>query len=239
MVSTAIGSLKESLNQVFDREVLPVLCVHLFFSIIIAGFLSYFFIDLFGGFLEKTIIGLGSFVPNKLIGENVLTAITNLILYFTGWFIFIYILIPTSSVVGIFFENKILEKVVKLRGVKIVSKNDGVSLFKYFRVTIKYVFMYIFFNLLAIPFYITLPFANIIIFVLINGFILSKQTYHGILLDYLPDQEINKSLVNNRKELFFLGVALTTLFILPIFNFFASLLSTIVFVNFFVASQKI
>ena len=92
-------------------------------------------------------------------------------------------------------------------------------------------------NIIAIPFYLTLPGLNILIFLILNGYILGVQTYKGIILSYFNQFNIKKIIAQNKLELFVIGSFLTLIYLIPLINFFAPLFTVLIFLNYFITND--
>ena len=97
--------------------------------------------------------------------------------------------------------------------------------------------IYFFLNLIAIPFYLTLPGLNILIFLIINGYILGIQTYKGIILSYFDQFKTKKLIAQNKLELCIIGTFLTLIYLIPLINFFAPLFTILIFLNYFITKD--
>ena len=154
-----------------------------------------------------------------------------------SWFIFIYILIPISSITGLIFEETIFEKILKFRQIDFKYKKKKVSIIYICIFLLKNFLVYLVLNLIAIPFYLSLPGIIFLIFLTINGYVLGVQTYSGIILSYFDKSKIQKCIAQNKFEIFILGIFLTFLYLIPLINFFAPLFTILIFLNYFITKD--
>ena len=150
-----------------------------------------------------------------------------------GWLLFTYLLIPISSFVSMFFEDGISNRVLAFENSPLVAQRREVSITTTLRIGVRYLFFFLLANILALPFYLTLPIANIFIFLLVNGFILGKQLYHGLLVYYTEKRDIRIRLIQSRTQLLLIGSILSSLFLIPIVNLLVPAFSVMVIANFF------
>ena len=216
---------------------LRVFFFHFLLTFAIAGIMVFFISDIIFDFLISAVNSVLGFFSIDYSGEETISFAIKLIANIFSWFIFTYLLIPISGITGLIFEERILNGVLNFRKIDIHLPRNNINIVRLTFFVIKNLFLYVLLNLIAIPFYLFLPAINILIFIVLNGYILGVQTYHGIILSYFDKMEIRKRIAANRFNLFLIGMFLTLLYLIPIINFFAPLLSILVFLNFFVSKD--
>ena len=97
-------------------------------------------------------------------------------------------------------------------------KKIKISIIYMFIFVLKNFLIYLLLNLIAIPFYLTLPGLNILIFLIINGYILGIQTYKDNL-SYFDQFKTKKLIAQNKLELCIIGTFLTLIYLIPLINF--------------------
>tara|TARA_Y100000022_G_scaffold161790_1_gene144954 strand:- start:453 stop:878 length:426 start_codon:yes stop_codon:yes gene_type:complete len=138
---------------------------------------------------------------------------------------------------GLLFEEQIFKKILEFRKINFEYKKVKISIIQLFFFVIKNLFQYLILNLIAIPFYLSLPAINIIIFITLNGYLLGIQTYHGIILSYFDQNKVHQCISQNKLELFIIGAFLTLIYLIPLINFFAPLFTILIFLNYFITKD--
>ncbi len=225
-----------SFNHIFDKKILPIFLIHLILTISLTGIVTFYFFDYLSTPTEK----LTSYLSDLYSYANIFAMIGKFILFILSWLLFTSILIPISSVTGLIFENVIMENINKITNSNMRLNRKSTGVLNFIFIILKNTFFYIFFNILALPFYFFLPPPiNIIVFTLINGYILGMQTFHGIIVNYYDKVDVYRCLVNNRLNVFIIGSFLAFIFLIPILNLFAPLLTILVLINYFLrVSEK-
>ena len=231
------SSLSLSLKQLINKKMLQIFFLHFFLTYTIAGILVYFCSEYFVNYFSQIISDIFNFFSLSNSPENLISSIAKVISYLISWFIFIYILIPISSITGLIFEDVIFKKIIELRNVDFKYKKIKISIIYMFIFVLKNFFIYLLLNIIAIPFYLTLPGLNILIFLILNGYILGVQTYKGIILSYFNQFNIKKIIAQNKLELFVIGSFLTLIYLIPLINFFAPLFTILIFLNYFITND--
>ena len=231
------SSLSLSLKQLINKKMLQIFFLHFFLTYTIAGIIVYFCSEYFVNYFSEIISNIFNFFSSSNSPENLISSIAKVISYLISWFIFIYILIPISSISGLIFEDVIFKKIIELRNVDFKYKKIKISIIYIFFFVLKNFFIYLLLNIIAIPFYLTLPGLNILIFLILNGYILGVQTYKGIILSYFNQFNIKKIIAQNKLELFVIGSFLTLIYLIPLINFFAPLFTILIFLNYFITKD--
>ena len=135
---------------------------------------------------------------------------------------------------GLLFEEQIFKKILEFRKINFEYKKVKISIIQLFFFVFKNLFQYIILNLIAVPFYLFLPAINIVIFIILNGYLLGMQTYHGIILSYFNNDKIYQCISKSKLELFIIGIFLTLVYLIPLINFFAPLFTILIFLNYFI-----
>tara|TARA_Y100000768_G_C23806670_1_gene599821 strand:+ start:78 stop:794 length:717 start_codon:yes stop_codon:yes gene_type:complete len=220
-----------SFNHIFHKKILPIFLTHLIFTIFLAGIATFYFFD----FLSDPAEELTSYLSGLYSYASIFAMFAKLILFILSWLLFTSILIPISSITGLIFENKIMDNINRITNFDMELSRNSISMFSFAFLILKNLFFYIFFNILALPFYFFIPPPfNIIIFTVINGYLLGMQTFHGIIINYYDKVNVYKCLADNRLNIFIIGSFLAFGFLIPILNLFAPLLTIIVLINYFV-----
>ena len=231
------SSLILSFQQTFNKEILKILILHSFITFTCVGILIYFFNQIISSYLQELIFSIFNFFSSESSNEGFVYYFAKLISFLLSWFVFVYLLIPISSIMGLLFEEKIFKNILEFRKINFEYKKVKISIIRLFFFVLKNLFQYLILNLIAIPFYLSLPAINIVIFITLNGYLLGIQTYHGIILSYFNQNKVHQCISQNKLELFIIGAFLTLLYLIPLINFFAPLLTILIFLNYFITKD--
>ena len=226
-----------SFNYIFHKNIFPIFLIHLALTAVLASVVTFYFYD----HMSTLTTELTSYLSGLYSYSIFFAAIGNIIIIILSWLLFTSVLIPISSITGLIFENKLSEKINFLSNSSLDLDRNNFGFFNFILLISKNLFFYIFFNILALPFYFFLPPPfNIIIFTLINGYLLGMQTFHGIIINYYDTVNTYRCLSKNRFNIFMIGSLLTVIFLIPILNLFAPLLTIVVLINYFIliSSEK-
>ena len=231
------SSLILSFQQIFNKKILNILILHSFVTFTCIGVLIYFFNQIISSYLQDIILSIFNFFSSEDSNEGIVHYIAKFISFLLSWFVFVYLLIPISSIMGLLFEEQIFKKILEFRKINFEYKKVKISIIQLFFFVIKNLFQYLILNLIAIPFYLSLPAINIIIFITLNGYLLGIQTYHGIILSYFDQNKVHQCVSQNKLELFIIGAFLTLIYLIPLINFFAPLFTILIFLNYFITKD--
>ncbi len=226
-----------SFQQIFNKKILNILILHSFVTFTCIGILIYFFNQIISSYLQDLILSIFNFFSSEDSNEGIVHYIAKFISFLLSWFVFVYLLIPISSIMGLLFEEQIFKKILEFRKINFEYKKVKISIIQLFFFVIKNLFQYLILNLIAIPFYLSLPAINIIIFITLNGYLLGIQTYHGIILSYFDQNKVHQCISQNKLELFIIGAFLTLIYLIPLINFFAPLFTILIFLNYFITKD--
>ena len=85
-------------------------------------------------------------------------------------------------------------------------------------------------NLLALPFYL-LPFVNIALFWVVNGYLIGREYFELVALRHLPFAEVAALRKRHRMRVFLAGVIIALFTTVPLLNLFAPLFGTALMVH--------
>lgn len=89
------------------------------------------------------------------------------------------------------------------------------------------------FNLLALPIYYFVPLGNIIVFVLVNGYLLGWEFYELVAVRRLNRQQIRHLHAKYRQKIILTGVFFALLLLIPLVNLVAPILAAATMVHIF------
>ncbi len=124
--------------------------------------------------------------------------------------------VVTASVLGLFVD----EVAARVERVNYPELPPGqpASLLTGLLLTLKLLGMTLLLNLLALPFYLFLPGANLVIFLSLNGYLLSREYVEAVAQRRLPPEEIDRLRRRHRGRFFAAGVVLAGLALVPVAN---------------------
>lgn len=231
------SSLILSFQQIFNKKIIKILILHSFITFTCIGFLFYFFNQIISSYLQELILSIFNFFSSENSNEGIVYYFAKFISFLISWFVFVYLLIPVSSIMGLLFEEQIFKKILEFRKINFEHKKVKISILQFFFFVLKNLFQYLILNLIAIPFYLSLPAINIVIFITLNGYLLGIQTYRGIILSYFNQNKVHECISQNKLELFIIGAFLTLIYLIPLINFFAPLFTILIFLNYFITKD--
>ena len=231
------SSLILSFQQIFNKKILKILILHSFITFTCVGILIYFFNQIISSYLHELILNIFNFISFESSNEQIVFYIAKFISILLSWFVFVYILIPISSIMGLLFEEQIFKKILEFRKINFEYKKVKISIIQLFFFVLKNLFQYLILNLIAIPFYLSLPAINIVIFITLNGYLLGIQTYQGIILSYFNQNKVYQCISQNKLDLFIIGTFLTLIYLIPLINFFAPIFTILIFLNYFITKD--
>ena len=231
------SSLILSFQQIFNKKIIKILILHSFITFTCIGILIYFFNQIISSYLQELILSIFNFFSSENSNEGIVYYFAKFISFLISWLVFVYLLIPVSSIMGLLFEEQIFKKILEFRKINFEHKKVKISILQFFFFVLKNLFQYLILNLLAIPFYLSLPAINIIIFITLNGYLLGIQTYRGIILSYFNQNKVHECIYQNKLELFIIGAFLTLIYLIPLINFFAPLFTILIFLNYFITKD--
>jgi len=99
--------------------------------------------------------------------------------------------------------------------------------------TAKLILMTAILNLLALPLYLLLPGLNLVIFYVLNGYLLGREYFEVIALRRLDQRDAKRFRKRRRGTIWLAGAVLAFLFSIPILNLLAPLIGTAAMVHVF------
>ena len=236
-----------------------------FFSIFSSGFdelsnkkLKYIFVKIF--FLTSLILGIilyfiFSFLfqgfeqllsPENyenafllwLLKFNFITYFFVIFQFFFLWFFLVIIMIPVSCIISGLFAEKILDTISENNRFKIKDKRKKNAVLISFWYSTKSSIKAMFVNILVIPLYFLLPFANVVIFVLVNSYFAGREFMGNILSQYYDEKKINEFYMFNSREVNLIGCFTMILFLIPVVNIAAGFLGIVISSKYFLQKRN-
>ena len=229
-----ITLIKEIFNRTIKDLDYPELRKKLYFSLfltfiltILSCYLLYLFFDQYV-FESFKFSSQNKFV-NIILSSFIIQFIISITQFFALWIVFSFILIPIGNLVSSLFEEKIFDIVKEKNYYDFKKKRTSNSFIKSIFFTIKLSLGAILINFALIPIYLFLPIANIFIFIFVNGFLIGKEFYGNILMQFYDKKEIGRYYISSRKEVYTFGCLICFLYTVPVLNLFAPFFATVCF----------
>lgn len=215
MLSDAIRAFRETFSPPFRRV--------MWLSLVVTAVTLF----LFGAGLQWALAALPEFGPD-LAGGWVDT-----ILEFVARFLAVIVLIPlvhpvVSLVAGLFLENVAAR--VETEDYPADPPGRDQPFWQSLLVAVRFTLVLIVVNLLALPFYL-LPVVNVVLFWVVNGYLLGREYFELVALRHLPEAEVQALRKRHRPRVFLAGVAVALFTTVPILNLLAPLFGTALMVH--------
>ena len=148
-----------------------------------------------------------------------------------GFTILGLIMIPIGTIITGIFADKIFDILNKKRTKKYKFKRKSNSLYLSLRYSIGCSIRTILINILIIPLYFFVPIGNLLIFIFINGYFISREFLGNFLIQFHDRNYLKKFFFLRNTELYFVGCAIAFLYTIPIVNFFIPFICNVLFAN--------
>ena len=166
---------------------------------------------------------------NIILSSFIIKFIISITQFFALWIVFSLLLIPIGNLVSSLFEEKIFDIVKEKNCYNFKKKRRSNSFIKSIFFTIKLFFVAILINFALTPLYFFLPIANIFIFIFVNGYLIGKEFYGNILMQFYHEKDIGRYYISSRKEVYAFGCLICFLYTVPVLNLFAPFIATVCF----------
>ncbi|MDP6351437.1 MAG: EI24 domain-containing protein [Alphaproteobacteria bacterium] len=144
---------------------------------------------------------------------------------------------PIATLVASLFQDRIA-LLVERRHYPDLGPTAGVPLGQQMAAAVKLLVWTIAANLVALPLYLLLPVANLLIFFAINGFLLGREYFEAVALRRATPEQTAALRRQNRIRIWLAGVAIAVCFWLPAVNLIAPIIGTMIMVHRFEALRR-
>ena len=93
-------------------------------------------------------------------------------------------------------------------------------------------------NILILPLYLLLPFANIIIFIVVNGLLIGREFCGNFLIQFFEKEKIKIINLHLDNKIYVLGVFVVILYTIPFVNLLAPTIANLLFSHLILQSNK-
>ncbi len=229
-----ITLIKEIFNRTIKDLDYPELRKNLYLTLLLSFILTFISCFLLYLFFDQYVFESFKFSSqnkffNIILNSFIIKFIISIIQFFTLWIVFSFLLIPIGNLVSSLFEEKIFNIVKEKNYYNFEKKRTSNSFIKSIFFSIKLFFVALLINFALIPIYFFLPIANIFIFIFINGYLVGKEFYGNILMQFYDKKEIEKYYISSRKEFYTFGCLICFLYTVPVLNLFAPFFATVCF----------
>jgi len=192
-------------------------------------FCIYFF--LFESFIETK--NYESQIPliNKIYSSYLFYLLTLTFKVLLGFTILGLIMIPIGTIITGIFSDKIFDILNQKRNEKYKFKRKSNSLYLSLRYSLVCSIRTILINILIIPLYFFVPIGNLLIFIFVNGFFISREFLGNFLIQFHDKNYLKKFFLLKNTELYFIGCAIAFLYTIPLVNFFIPFICNVLFAN--------
>jgi CysZ protein len=210
MLSDALRAFRETFSPPFRRVM--VISVGLTI-LVLAGF---------GAGLQWALAALPAFGPDFAGGW------VDAILQFVARFLAVIVLVPlvhpvVSLVAGLFLEN--IAARVEAEDYPADPPGRDQPFWQSILVAIRFTLVLVVVNLLALPFYLV-PGVNLVLFWVVNGYLLGREFFELVALRHLPAAEVRGLRKRHGLRVFLAGVIIALFTTVPVLNLFAPLFGT-------------
>ena len=148
-----------------------------------------------------------------------------------GFTLFAIILVPIGCISTAFFADNIFDEINLKNKKKYKYKRRKNYLYLSLKFSVLSATRTLFFNLLIFPLYFFIPIANIIIFVIVNGFFISREMAGNFLVQFHDKNYLKYFFTIKSGELYSIGCVIAFLYTVPIINLFTPFVASVVFAN--------
>ncbi len=215
MLSDALRALRETFSPPFRRVM------------VISVGLTILVLALFGAGLQWALAAMPAF------GADFAGGWVDAILEFVARFLAVIVLIPlvhpvVSLVAGLFLEN--IAARVEAEDYPADPPGRDQPFWQSILTAIRFTLVLIVVNLLALPFYLV-PVVNVVLFWVVNGYLLGREFFELVALRHLPPAEAQGLRKRHGFRIFLAGVIVALFTTVPILNLFAPLFGTALMVH--------
>jgi hypothetical protein len=229
--------LSKSFTDFANQKIIKILLICFILTFFFTIFFIYqFYINIIDPFFENLYNLLSAnaneiFFLNYLLKFKIFNFILILFKYlfillklFIVWFIISIIVTPVNNLITSFFFEKIFFEINKIYDYKwkfIIKKN---SFFLALQSSFFFIFISIAVNICLLPMYFILPFANILIFILVNAYFSGKEMCNGIIVQFFSkkDDKLKNFYEINKNLIYTTGCVTSAIQLIPILNFFSA-----------------
>lgn len=135
------------------------------------------------------------------------------------------------SVFSTFFLDEIID-IVEKRFYPTKKRNSPNSTWTYFKSNLRFLLITVAINVVAIPFYL-IPIVNLVVFVLANGFLISREYFIMVGLRHVKDSHLEAFRNRHGKIILVTGYLLALTSLIPFVNLFFPIIVTSVMTHLF------
>ena len=224
-------------NPKIFKTLLHSILITIILGILIFSFFYYFLFTSLFNLAEPSNFEEGG-ILNDIVSLKIFSILLGITQFFTSWILISLILVPLGSIISGLFSEKIFFSVQRFHNYKWkikLKKNSFYLSNKYALIAASKTLLI---NIFILPLYIVLPFANIIIFVVINGFLIGREFCGNFLVQFFEKEKIKVINLYLSSIIYFLGIIVVILYTIPVINFLAPTIANIVFSHLIFKSDR-
>ncbi|MGF1453940.1 MAG: EI24 domain-containing protein [Alphaproteobacteria bacterium] len=146
--------------------------------------------------------------------------------------VFVVIYLPVSALVlGLFADEAV--RIVETRHYPATAGQREMGLAESVGLGLRFATTLLVVNLLALPFYLLLPGLNIVLFLILNGYLSGREYFEMVAARHVAGPEIRPLRRRFRLRLFLAGVFIAAILMVPVLNFVAPLFGAAFMVHVF------
>lgn len=224
-------------NPKIFKTIISSFLITLIFAITMFVFFYYVLFNSFFNLAELSQLKEGG-VIKYLLSLKIFTYLVGIIQFFTSWILISLILVPVGTIISGLFAENIFFSINNIHNYKWkyhLKKNAFVLSIKY---SLLCGVRSMLINILILPLYLILPFANILIFIIINAFLVGRDFSGNFLIQFFDNQVQKKIFILNQNKMYFIGLFIVFLYTIPILNLIAPIIGSIMTSHLLLSNQS-
>lgn len=215
-------------NYNFNKYIILITSLTIILSLSIIFFVYSFFLENFFQINQfKSEITIIDKIYNSYFFYLVIVAVKVLL----GFTILGLIMVPLGTIVTGLFADKIFDIINEKKKTKYIHKRKKNSFYLSLKFSIICATRTSLINILIIPLYFFIPIGNLLIFIFVNGYFVSREYLGNFLIQFHNEKYIKTFMSYKSTELYFQGCVIAFLYTIPIVNFFIPFVCNVLFSN--------
>ena len=215
-------------NYNFNKYLIIIVSLTVVLSLGIL-FLSYYLF--FEFFFETSNFQSQYSIIDKIYNSYLFYLITIIFKILLGFTFFGLIMVPVGTLVTGIFADKIFDIINNKNIKKYKFKRKDNAFYLSLRFSIFCALRTTIVNVLILPLYFFIPIGNLLIFIFVNGYFISKEFLGNFLVQFHDKYYVKNFYSTKSTELYFLGCIIAFLYTIPLVNFFIPFISNVLFSN--------
>ncbi len=215
-------------NYNFNKYLILITFLTIIISLVSISLVYYLFYETF--FEAKS---FDSQIPliNKIYNSYLFYLVILTLKVLLGFTIIGLIMVPVGTIVTGIFADKIFDIINNKKKNKYKFQRKKNSLYLSLRFSIICAARTILINILIIPLYFFIPVGNLLIFIFVNGYFISREFLGNFLIQFHNKDYMRRFFSIKSTELYFQGCVIAFLYTIPFINFFVPFICNVLFAN--------